>query len=183
MAWHRRLLESEEGQRLAQYWKTRLAGELPNYDMLYDRLHTTVEPSPYAWHSFHIEATLVERLKTFAHLEGTTLYAVCLAALQVLLYRYTDIEDATVASPVFGRSRSRFASTVGDFVNMLVLRDSLRADCTGRELLAQTKHTLLEALDHQDYPYSRLVSDLRPIGIFNALRWRRFSSCCRNSNC
>ncbi|MBI4000399.1 MAG: amino acid adenylation domain-containing protein, partial [Nitrospira defluvii] len=33
---------------------------------------------------------------------------------------------------------------------------------TGHELLAQTKRTLLEALDHQDYPYARLVSDLRP---------------------
>ncbi len=124
VAWHRRLLEGEEGRRLSHYWKARLAGELPNYDMLYDRLHRTVEPSRYAWHSFHIDAPLVERLKTFAQMEGSTLYTVCLAALQVLLYRYTDIEETTIASPVFGRSRSRFASTVGDFVNILVLRDS-----------------------------------------------------------
>ena len=162
VAWHRTLLDGEEGRRLSHYWKTQLAGELPNYDMLYDRLHTTVEPSRYAWHSFHIDAALVERLKTFAQTEGATVYTVCLAALQVLLYRYTDLEETTVASPVFGRSRSRFAQTVGNFVNILVLRDSLRADCTGRELLAQTKRTLLEALDHQDYPYARLVSDLRP---------------------
>ncbi|MBI3806335.1 MAG: AMP-binding protein, partial [Nitrospirae bacterium] len=162
VAWHRRLLEGEEGRRLSHYWKARLAGELPNYDMLYDRLHTTIEPSRYAWHSFHIDAALVERLKTFAHMEGRTLYTVCLAALQVVLYRYTDIEETTVASPVFGRSRSRFAQTVGDFVNILVLRDTLRADYTGRDLLAQTKRTVLEAFDHQDYPYARLVSDLRP---------------------
>ena len=60
------LLESEEGQRLGAVWEERLAGELPNYDMLYDRPQTTVEPSRYAWHPFHIEAALVERLKTFA---------------------------------------------------------------------------------------------------------------------
>ena len=162
VAWHRRLLEGEEGRRLSQYWKARLAGELPNYDMLYDRLPTTIEPGLYAWHSFHIDATLVERLKAFAQMEGTTLYAVCLAALQVLLYRYTDIEETTVASPTSGRSRSRFAQTVGNFVNILVLRDTVRAECTGRDLLAQAKRTVLEALDHQDYPYARLVSDLRP---------------------
>ena len=159
--WHRSLLKGEEGQRLAQYWKQRLAGELPTYDMLYDRSPTTLEPEDYAWHPFHIDAALTERLKMFAHAEGTTPYAVCLAALQVLLFRYTEQADVMIATPAFGRSRSRFAETIGDFVNMLVLRDSLQREWTGRDLLARTKQTLLEALDHQDYPYSRLVSDVR----------------------
>lgn len=162
VGWHRTLLEGEEGRCLSEYWKARLTGELPNYDVLYDRHQTTVEPSRYVWQAFRVEQRLVERLKMFARAEGTTLYAVCLAALQVLLYRYTDQEDVMIATPSFGRSRSRFARTVGDFVNMLVLRDSLQADRTGRDLLAQTRRTLLEALDHQDYPYARLVSDLRP---------------------
>ena len=138
VGWHRTLLEGEEGRRLSEYWKARLTGELPNYDVLYDRHQTTVEPSRYAWQAFHVEQGLVERLKIFARTEGTTLYVVCLAALQVLLYRYTDQEDVMIATPSFGRSRSRFARTIGDFVNMLVLRDSLQADRTGRDLLAQT---------------------------------------------
>ncbi len=159
--WHRTLLEGEEGRRLAQYWKAKLAGELPNYDTLYDRPQTTVEPSHYAWHAFHIEGDLTGRLKELARTEGTTLYAVCLTALQILLNRYSALEDTTVVTPVFGRSRARFAHTVGDFVNILVLRENLQPESTGRELLAQTKHTLLEALAHQDYPYARLVADVR----------------------
>ena len=39
-------------------------------------------------------------------------------------------------------------------MNMLVLRETVQVDSTGRELLALTKRTLLEALDHQDYPLS-----------------------------
>ncbi|MBP7143556.1 MAG: AMP-binding protein, partial [Opitutaceae bacterium] len=159
--WHRGLLDGEEGRRLARYWKARLAGELPTYDMLYDRPPTTVEPSRYAWHAVHIDRALTERLKAWALAEGTTLYAVCLTALQALLYRYTGVEDTTIVTPVFGRSRSRFAETVGDFVNMLVLRETVQAELSRRELLAQTKRSVLEALDHQDYPYARLVSDLR----------------------
>ncbi len=161
--WHRTVLAGQEGRTLSQYWKTRLSGELPSYDTLYDRPPATIEPSHYAWHAFQLDQHLVERLKTLAHEQGTTLYVVCLAALQVLLHRYTDHEDTLVVTPVFGRSRARFARTIGDFVNMLVLRDSLRSGCTGRELLTQTKQCLLEALAHQDYPYARLVSDVRPI--------------------
>ncbi len=44
--WHRSLLASDEGQRLGQYWRKRLAGELPTYDIMYDRPQTSVEPSP-----------------------------------------------------------------------------------------------------------------------------------------
>lgn len=162
VGWHRTLLEGEGGRRLSEYWNVRLAGELPNYDILHDRFQDTVEPSRYAWHAFHIEQGLVDRLKVFARVEGATLNAVCLAALQVLLYRYTGQEDVAIAAPSFGRSRSRFAGTVGDFVNMLILRDRLQPDRTGHDLLGQTRRTLLEALDHQDYPYAKLVSDLRP---------------------
>ncbi|MGC3976297.1 MAG: AMP-binding protein [Nitrospira sp.] len=159
--WHRTLLDGKEESRLAQYWKAKLAGELPNYDMLYDRPETTVEPARYAWHPFQIEGDLTHRLKEFARTEGTTLYAVCLTALQVLLSRYTAQEDTAIVTPAFGRSRARFAQTVGDFVNMLVLRENLQPELTGRELLAQTKQTLLDALAHQDYPYARLVADIR----------------------
>ena len=159
--WHRTILDGEEGRRQAQYWKAKLAGELPNYDMLYDRPETTVEPGHYAWHAFQIEGDLTRRLQAFARSEGTTLYAVCLTALQVLLTRYTAQEDTAIVTPVFGRSRARFAQTVGDFVNMLVLRESLQPESTARELLARTKQTLLDALAHQEYPYARLVADRR----------------------
>ncbi|MBS0172290.1 MAG: amino acid adenylation domain-containing protein [Nitrospira sp.] len=161
--WHRTLLAGQEGRSLSQYWKSQLAGELPHYDMLYDRPQQTLEPSHYAWHAFHLDRPLVERLKSLAREEGTTLYVLCLAALRVLLYRYTNQEDTMVVTPVFGRTRARFAQTIGDFVNMLVLRDSLQADSTGRELLTQTKQRFLDALAHQDYPYARVVSDVRPI--------------------
>ena len=161
--WHRTLLAGDEGRSLSQYWKSQLAGELPNYDLLYDRPQQTLEPTQYAWHAFQLDRPLVERLKAVAHEQGTTLYVVCLAALQVLLSRYTNHEDTMVVTPVFGRTRARFARTIGDFVNMLVLRDSLRPDCTGRELLTQTKERFLEALAHQDYPYARIVSDVRLI--------------------
>lgn len=160
--WQRTLLQGEEGHRLGQYWKAQLAGDLPNYDMLFDRPATTVEPSHYAWQAFHIERDLTGRLKDLARNEGTTLYALCLTALQILLARYTSQEDSAVVTPVFGRSRARFAHTVGDFVNMLVLRQRLAPESTGREVLAQTKQTVLDALSHQEYPYARLVAETRP---------------------
>lgn len=161
VAWHKQLLESEEGARLARYWQGRLAGEWPNYEAFYDRPRATIEPEPYAWHRFAVGLELSRKIKAVAKSEGTTSYAVCLAALQVVLHRYTHHDDVAIASPVFGRHRARFAQSVGDFVNVVMLRNTLHGEMTGRELLGATKRTVLEALDHQDYPFTRLATELR----------------------
>lgn len=161
VAWHKELLDGEEGKELARYWKERLAGEWPNYESFYDRPRATIEPEPYGWHRFAVTTETARKVKAIAKSEGTTSYAVCLAALQVVLHRYTNHEDIAIASPVFGRHRARFAHSIGDFVNVVMLKNAVHAEMTGRELLAVTKQTVLEALDHQDYPFSRLATKVR----------------------
>ena len=81
----------------------------------------------------------------------------------MLLYRCTGQEDSLIASPMFGRSRAKFEQTVGNFVNVVVLRERLSGESTFLETLARTRRTVLEAIAHQDYPFSLLVEKLQPI--------------------
>jgi amino acid adenylation domain-containing protein len=103
-----------------------------------------------------------ESVQTFATREGATAYMVLLAAYQVLLYRYTGQSNVTVGSPTYGRDRSEFADVVGDFINMVPLKAKFAKDRTFREFLAETRRTVLEAMQHQDYPFSLLVEKLQP---------------------
>ncbi len=75
----------------------------------------------------------------------------------MLLGRYTGQEDFVVGSPFAGRSRPEFETVVGYFSNMLPLRADLSADPTFRTLLRRVGATVLEALQHQDYPFPLLV--------------------------
>ena len=68
--------------------------------------------------------------KALAKAEGTTLYVTLLAALQVLLYRYTARKIFSSARPCSAEAAAIFAETVGDFVNVVVLRDQLSGDTT-----------------------------------------------------
>ena len=131
-------------------------------DLTHGRPRPPVQSDKSAWREFMLSENLTRRLKALAKAEGTTLYVTLLAALQVLLYRYTGQEDILIGSPMFGRSRAIFAETVGDFVNVVVLRDKLSGDTTFKALLLQARHTLLEAIAHQDYPFSLLVEQLQP---------------------
>ncbi|MBK7661303.1 MAG: AMP-binding protein [Betaproteobacteria bacterium] len=51
---------------------------------------------------------------------------------------------------------------VGDFVNTVALRSRLDAGMSLRELLAQVRRTLLDALEAQDCPFPRVVEALHP---------------------
>ncbi len=101
-------------------------------------------------------------LKTLANANGVTLYMVLLAAFQVALYCLTGQEDLLVASPVVGRNRAEFEGIVGLFTNPVMLRADLSGNPTFQAFLAQVRQTVLDALEHQDYPTLLLVQRLRP---------------------
>ncbi|MFW6168862.1 MAG: non-ribosomal peptide synthetase [Planctomycetota bacterium] len=158
--WQKRLLDSDKGEQLAQYWDNKLSGVPHVLD-----LPTTQPRPPQFSHragvvSCHLPETLTSELNDLAARERVTIYCVLLAAFQILLGRYSGQRDFLIGTPFVGRSQREFESTVGYFVNMLPMRVQLGGDPTFRELLRQVSATALEALDHQDYPFSLIVERL-----------------------
>jgi non-ribosomal peptide synthetase component F len=85
-----------------------------------------------------------------------------LAAFKVLLYRYTGEEDIIVGTPVAGRDRSEIENLIGIFINTLVFRGNINGKETFRELLSRVRQVALEAYEHQDLPFEKLVEELQP---------------------
>ena len=160
--WQAQMLAGAEGERLWSYWKQQLAGELSPLDLPIDHPRPQVISSQGKTAYFEISATVTNGLKNLAKAEGVTLYVLLLAALQVLLHRYTGQDDIIVGSPTLGRSRPEYAGIVGDFVNMLPMRVNLEGNPTFKTCLAQVQHTVLTALDYQDFPFPLLVERLGP---------------------
>lgn len=158
--WQSNLLTSTDGERLWNYWRDKLAGELSVLNLPSDHPRPPMPSYKGASHVFVLEESLTRRLREKAKAEGVTLYVMLLAAFQTLLYRYSGQDDIFVGSPMFGRSRPEFANIVGHFVNMVTLRGNFSGKPTFRQLLSQIRQTALEAIDHQDYPFSLLVQRL-----------------------
>src|SRR4029453_18636891 len=94
--------------------------------------------------------------------EGATLYMALLAALQVLLSRWSGQDDIAVASPIAGRTHRKTEGLIGFFLNTLVMRTDLAGDPTFVELLGRVKRVALGSYTHQDLPFERLVAELGP---------------------
>ncbi|MEU5534191.1 condensation domain-containing protein [Streptomyces sp. NPDC020362] len=161
VAYQRDLIGGERGGRARAYWHDQLSGqpeptEWPRFDpdpADADDGGSVVFPFP---------AELAQGVFALAKQEGVTPYAVLLSVFQVLVGRYSGQRDVLVGTPVSGRTDTALAECVGNFVNPVVLRADLGAAVSFREQLARTRRTVVEALEHQDYPFELLVSELAP---------------------
>ncbi|PKD39509.1 non-ribosomal peptide synthetase, partial [Methylomonas sp. Kb3] len=94
---------------------------------------------------------------------NTLVLMLLLAAYQMLLSRHSGQTDLCVGTPVANRNRQEIEDLIGFFVNTLVLRSDLSANPTFAELLERIKTTVLDAQNHQDLPFEKLVEALQPV--------------------
>ncbi len=87
---------------------------------------------------------------------------VLLAGFQALLHRYTGEPDIRIGVPNANRQSPEVQGVVGFFVNTQILRSRFDGEMTWRDLLRQTRETVLDAQEHQDLPFDQLVHALQP---------------------
>ncbi|HLJ26156.1 MAG TPA: non-ribosomal peptide synthase/polyketide synthase [Candidatus Angelobacter sp.] len=158
--WQREKLSGPDGERLWGYWKEELSGELAPLSLPADHARPPVQTFHGSSFPFTLDARLTEKLKQFGVEQQTTLFAMLLAAFQILLYRLTSQNQVTVGCPVAGRSRAEFANTVGYFVNAVPLRVDFEQRQTFIDFLPQVRKRVAKAFAHDLYPFSLMVEQL-----------------------
>lgn len=158
-----RMLAGPDGERLWEYWRDALGGELPTLALPTDRPRPAVQTYAGALHRFSVDAQVTAGLKQVARTVGATPYMTLLAAYAVLLHRYSGQDDLIIGSPFACRDRAGLMGMVGYVTNPLPLRVDVSEDPSFVALLGQVKNTVLGAIGHQEYPLPLLVERLRPV--------------------
>lgn len=161
--WQREWLRGEVLESELAYWKSQLAGAPPALELPTDQPRPEVETFRGAYEPFALPVPLVQALKDLGQRERATLFMTLLAAFQILLARYSQQDDIVVGTDVANRKRVEVEGLIGFFVNQLVLRTDLSGNPSFRELLRRVREVVLDAYEHQDVPFDRLVQALNPV--------------------
>ncbi|MCG7410809.1 non-ribosomal peptide synthase/polyketide synthase [Paenibacillus sp. ACRRX] len=160
--WQRKWLKEEAMERQLKYWVELLSGDLSVLQMPTDRPRPTVQTHRGANYRLELPSGLMDKLQTLCEQENVTMFMLLLAAYQGFLSRYTSQEDILVGCPIANRNHKDIEGLIGFFVNTLVYRSNVTSDLSFKQLLSQVRRQALEAYEHQDVPFEKIVEAIQP---------------------
>ncbi len=144
------------------FWRSQLRGAPPLFELPTDRPRPATQTYAAGNHEFAFTEKLTDALNRYSRTQGATLFMTLLAGLQVLLSRYSGMDDISVGTPTAGRNHIETESLIGPFVNTLVMRTDLSGAPSFKEVIGRVRATTLDAYAHQDLPFEKLVEILDP---------------------
>ncbi|NQZ09803.1 MAG: amino acid adenylation domain-containing protein, partial [Algicola sp.] len=163
--WEKKMLSSQAGLKLQNYWQIELQGKLPVTHLPYKKEPNTKgnPQSLGACITLPIQGVAQQRLKRYFEQNHVNASVFFLSAFQILLCHFASNSDPSnneiiLGVPVLHRPKKEMTNSLGLFVNQLPLRNII--DKTQDFLtLANSNQTKLRALiSHSGYPFSEIVS-------------------------
>ncbi|MDQ1350494.1 MAG: hypothetical protein QG657_796, partial [Acidobacteriota bacterium] len=160
--WQRNVLSGEVLDRHLNYWKEKLSGLAPLLELPADRPRPPVISGKGELEIVRLSGPNTLRLKQFSRQNGATLFMTMLAVFKTLLYRYTGVEDLCVGTGIANRRYKEMEGMLGMVINTLSLRTQVQGEISFKECLNRVKETCLEAYQHEDTPFGKIVEKLQP---------------------
>jgi amino acid adenylation domain-containing protein len=160
--WQRQWLQGEILERQLETWRRRLSGAPVLLQLPTDR----PRPAVQSYRGGRLRTTASQEVargvEDLCRRTRTTPFMVLLATFALLLVRLSGGGEVVVGTPTANRRRRVVEGLIGFFANTLALRIEVDRGATGLGLLERVKERVLEANEHQDLPFERLVEELAP---------------------
>jgi hypothetical protein len=160
--WMTKQMDGKAIEKQIGYWKRKLAGVPPFLELPHSNPYPKKRTSWGATLPVTIPVSLRALLDKVATEENATPFMTYLAVLALLLYLFSGSEDFCIGTPITERRHVATERMVGLFFNMLAFRCQLTPENSFREILGRVRETALEAYDHSDVPFQKLVRALKP---------------------
>ncbi|MGV9434532.1 amino acid adenylation domain-containing protein, partial [Nocardia sp. NPDC003648] len=166
--WQRAVLGGEDdpesvAARQIRFWRDELAGLPGLLELPTDRPRPAVASQRGASVDTVVPPEIWRRVGQLARRGDASAFMVAHAALAALLARLSGTGDIAIGTPVAGRGEAALDELVGMFVNTLVLRTAVDPAASFTDLLRQARRVDLDAFEHADVPFERLVDVLDPV--------------------
>lgn len=158
--WQRERLTNERLESLLKHWEQRL-GTSARCEIPSDNERPKAQTHKGAKVLFSFPDTLMAGLRGLCEQTGSTMFTVLLSAFEILVAQYSDTVHPVIGTPIAGRVKPELEVLVGPFSNTVPLRVDFSGDPTFRDILARVSDVLLDASDHQEVPFGKLVDRMQ----------------------
>ncbi|HEY0481661.1 MAG TPA: amino acid adenylation domain-containing protein [Kofleriaceae bacterium] len=152
--------DSDEVRGNERWWIEQFTDGVPALDLPTDRPRPAMRTTRAGREDHVLPAELVAQVKKTGASLGGSLFATLLAGFTALLHRLTGQTDVVVGIPAAGQASAGLEGLVGHCVHMLPLRSRLARDQRFADHVAAARGAMLDAYDHQDVTFGRVLQVL-----------------------
>ena len=153
-AWHNAMYQTQAG-----YWRQKFINGIPKLNFLTDFERPKVLTFFGAMIMQRITPSLTQSLRNKAIEHNISLNNLLFALYGLLLARRTNQPELVIGSLSSGRSHIDLENLAGVFINFLPVRLSIQRQMDLNAYLSSSNKALVEAYNHQDYPFDLMVED------------------------
>jgi hypothetical protein len=160
--WQRERFRRDEWTPLIDFWKRELRGAPDDLRLPTCRLRPMHRNLDGRWVNIDLPAELVAALAEMAQRERCTIFMILLSAYAVLLQRFSGQDEVVIGVPVANRGGVELEPLIGFFVNAVPMRIGAGASERFSDLVQRVRGVALQAFQHQELPFEKLVEELEP---------------------
>ncbi|RKZ93719.1 MAG: non-ribosomal peptide synthetase [Candidatus Parabeggiatoa sp. nov. 1] len=158
--WQIPQIQTKEMIAHESYWLEKFADYMPVLDLPTDRPRPPVNTYQGSRQTVRLDGELCRDLKKQSQKHGCTLFMMLMSVYTTLLHRLTGQDDVVVGIPVLGRPSEGSDRLVGYCTHLLPIMSSFDKRQTFSAYLKVMRSILLDAYEHQDYPFANLINKL-----------------------
>ncbi|KAB8320091.1 hybrid non-ribosomal peptide synthetase/type I polyketide synthase [Tolypothrix campylonemoides VB511288] len=158
--WQEQQSQTEAMADHESYWLQKFASSIPVLNLPTDRPHPPIKSYRGSRQTKRLNPDICRSIKKLSTEKGCTLFMTLLAAYTIFLHRITDQDDIVVGIPSAGRSLEGSKLLVGYCAHILPIQSCVVGNPTVSEYIETLRSVLLEAYEHQDYPFAKLLKQL-----------------------
>ncbi|WP_462153637.1 amino acid adenylation domain-containing protein [Pseudoalteromonas piscicida] len=160
-AYQHQWLGTEQAELQRQFWKAQLQDAPSRINLPVSRLGETATERGRA-HRVKLPRSLWNNLKAYSQAHQITPFAVALAALNIVLSRFSGDQDICIGSGVANRGYTNVDDTIGMLVSTVVARVQQTPEMSVEQLVQHCFEVSNDMLANQTLPFTEVVADVNP---------------------
>lgn len=149
-------------EKSKQFWKDYLKESNTIIDFPFDYVRKEKPTGRGNYVNVSISPETTQKLKQLSKKEGASLFTTLISAYGIQMHKYSGQSDINIGLPVAYRPHSKLENIFGMFVNTVVIRLRCEKDQTFEEIIRSSNQSALDAIDHQDLAFDKVVEIINP---------------------
>lgn len=158
--WQRTRMESGQLDYQLEYWLDKLKDSPKSIHLPFDHRRGNVQTYRGQTEYFFIEKEVMKGINDICVQNNGSLYHMMMSVLTLLMHCYSLDDKICIGTPMANRSKVELEKLIGLFINTVVIKSEIQYDMTFPELFSQVRNNCMEAFNHAELPFEKVVTGL-----------------------